>query len=200
MAQSGENNQIERIAQATAHALGRRGYYGTTLQQIADAVGLTKPGLLHYVGNKQGLMQLTLEWYDSSVKVSIVLAQYRTREQDPHAIYSMPSALRGIVQFNALRPDHVRMFSILNAEAISAESPFHEYFQNRDRTLVRDFLNYRWKAPEGTDLAAVLSTAFNAMDGVQIRWLHDPRHTDLNALWRQTERTIFPLPQWEPYM
>ena len=38
----------------------RDGYNKTSLQKVADAVGLGKAGLLHHFGSKEGLMQATL--------------------------------------------------------------------------------------------------------------------------------------------
>ena len=50
-------SQIERTA---AELFGRFGYYATSLQSLADAVGLTKAGLLHYVGSKDYLLTLVM--------------------------------------------------------------------------------------------------------------------------------------------
>ena len=33
-----------------------RGYDGTTLQDIADASGITRPGLYHYISSKEQLL------------------------------------------------------------------------------------------------------------------------------------------------
>ncbi len=55
-------SQIERI---TAELIGRSGYYATSLQSIADRVGITKAGLLHYVGTKDNLLNLVMHDYDN---------------------------------------------------------------------------------------------------------------------------------------
>ncbi len=53
------------ILDAAVESFGKLGYYGTSLQRIATEVGLTKAGVLHYVGSKEGLLKLALtEEYD----------------------------------------------------------------------------------------------------------------------------------------
>lgn len=54
-------SQIERV---TAELFGKSGYYATSLQSIADMVGITKAGLLHYVGSKDNLLTMVMRDYD----------------------------------------------------------------------------------------------------------------------------------------
>ena len=56
------NEEVDRRAEilnAAVELFGMLGYYGTSLQKIADRVGLTKAGVLHYVGSKEGLPRWT---------------------------------------------------------------------------------------------------------------------------------------------
>ena len=46
----------EKILAESARVFNRRGYHGTTLDEIARAVGLTKPALYYYVKNKEDLL------------------------------------------------------------------------------------------------------------------------------------------------
>ena len=58
------------ILDAAVESFGKLGYYGTSLQRIATEVGLTKAGVLHYVGSKEGLLKLALtEEYDRVTRV-----------------------------------------------------------------------------------------------------------------------------------
>ena len=57
------NEEVDRRAEilnAAVELFGTLGYYGTSLQKIADRVGLTKAGVLHYVGSKEGLLTAAL--------------------------------------------------------------------------------------------------------------------------------------------
>ena len=51
----------ERIIAAATTMLAEHGYEGTSLQRIADQVGLRKPSLLHHFPSKDALRQAVLE-------------------------------------------------------------------------------------------------------------------------------------------
>ena len=91
-------SQIERTA---AELFGRSGYYATSLQSLADAVGLTKAGLLHYVGSKDNLLTLVMrDVYDADA-----MAKLGADDNDqPIGTVSLPGYLRNIVAQNAERP------------------------------------------------------------------------------------------------
>ena len=167
------NEEVDRRAEilnAAVELFGMLGYYGTSLQKIADRVGLTKAGVLHYVGSKEGLLTAALdEVYDSETED--ILTDI-VREPRP----LIADMWRRIVAVNARRPIQVHMFSTLSAEAIDPNHPAHEYFANRE----------------------LLNAGFAMMDGVQLRWLRTPGQ-DLNAMWAECEDALFPLPMWEDY-
>ena len=100
------------ILDAAVESFGKLGYYGTSLQRIATEVGLTKAGVLHYVGSKEGLLKLALtEEYDrvtESINAAMV-AQERPLIAD---------MWRQVVAVNNKRPALVHMFSTLSTEVI----------------------------------------------------------------------------------
>ena len=159
------------IMDAAVRLVGEKGYYGTSLKEIADAVGMSQPGLLHYIGTKEGLLSMLItDNYDV----------YGTPEDfmksglpgsDPEAPL-FPAYLRYLVRYNAQRRELVRLYMVLGSEAYSPEHPLHEYFENRP--------------------------AAEAMDGIQVRWLRNPP-VDLYDEWLVFERMIFPSPLWDNY-
>lgn len=46
----------ERILAESARVFNRRGYHGTTLDEIARGIGVTKPALYYYIKNKEDLL------------------------------------------------------------------------------------------------------------------------------------------------
>ena len=165
-----EASRRSEILEAAVECFGTLGYYGTSLQRIATMVGLTKAGVLHYVGSKEGLLHAVLdEMYD-----------------------------RETVEINSKRPKLVHMFSTLSAEALNPDHPANDYFATRESLTVDVARNIRWHVPEGVDTEQVLRAGFAMMDGVQLRWLRKPGQ-DLNAMWAQCEDVLFPLPQWDSY-
>ena len=180
------------ILDAAVESFGKLGYYGTSLQRIATEVGLTKAGVLHYVGSKEGLLDLALtEEYDrvtESINAAMV-AQERPLIAD---------MWRQVVAVNNKRPALVHMFSTLSAEALNPDHPAHDYFAEREEHIVEVAANIRWHVPEGVDAEQVLRSGFAMMDGAQLRWLRVPGR-DLNEMWASCEDVLFPLPQWEGY-
>jgi TetR/AcrR family transcriptional repressor of nem operon len=61
----------EAILRSSWSLFHERGYKNTSLQQLADAAGLGKAGLLHHFGSKEGLMHAVIEfgseWYRTRV-------------------------------------------------------------------------------------------------------------------------------------
>lgn len=184
-------SQIERTA---AELFGRFGYYATSLQSLADAVGLTKAGLLHYVGSKDNLLTLVMrDVYDADAMAKLGA----DGNDQPVGTVSLPGYLRDIVAQNAERPHLVRLFTMLNTETLNPDHPARQYFQDRERLLEHLADNPCWRVPEGVDVHATLNAAMLAMDGIQIKWLREPDR-DLVAMWKQIEPALFPETIWGP--
>ncbi|RBP99053.1 TetR/AcrR family transcriptional regulator [Bifidobacterium xylocopae] len=182
----------QAIAQAAIRGFGQRGYYGTSLQSIADQVGMTKAGVLHHAGSKEGLLDLVLnDMYDGESRRLIGECLDQPRPLIAHL-------WRRTVALNARRPLLVQMFSTLSAEALDPAHPAHTYFQRRERSIIDTALNVRWSLPDGVRAEPVLRTGFSAMDGLQLRWLRTPGQ-DLRAMWSECEDALMPLPLWSGY-
>lgn len=180
------------ILDAAVISFGLRGYYGTSLQKIANSVGMTKAGVLHHVGSKEGLLEAVLdEVYDSDA--SKILERFIVLERP-----LLSRMWREVVALNAKRPEQVHMFSTLDAEAIDPKHPAHRYFLERDRNTIDLMLQVPWVIPDGADVRRLLSAGFSMMDGIQLRWLRSPG-SDLNELWAQCEDQLMPLPMWDGY-
>jgi TetR/AcrR family transcriptional regulator, transcriptional repressor of aconitase len=54
----------EQALTAALEIIHERGLSSTSIQQVADAVGLTKPGLLHHFGSREGLLLAVIERSD----------------------------------------------------------------------------------------------------------------------------------------
>ena len=180
------------VLDAAIESFGTRGYYGTSLQRIATAVGLTKPGVLHYIGSKEGLLhQVLTDIYDRQTEQ--ILERISTLDRPLLADF-----WRSIVAINAQRPQLVHMFSTLSAEALDPEHPAHAYFEFRERASVENTMRVAWSTPAGIDTRCVLQAGLCMMDGLQLRWLRSPGK-DLNVMWRRCEDALMPLPLWNGY-
>ena len=189
------NDEVDRrseILNAAIGYFGKFGYYGTSLQRIADRVKLTKAGVLHYVGSKEGLLMAVLDgMFDRGTEnvVSDMLTLSRP---------TIAEMWRRTIAINAKRPELVHMFSTLSAEALDPSHPAHDYFAEREERVVGVAKNIRWYLPDGVDAEQLLRAGFSMMDGVQLRWLRVPGR-DLVTMWADCEEMLFPLPMWEGY-
>ena len=65
----------DKILNAAIELMGKHGYHGTSVQMIADKIGVTKSTVFHYFKNKEGILFAILEDYiPSATKGFIQLA------------------------------------------------------------------------------------------------------------------------------
>lgn len=190
------------ITRAAAKLISERGFNGISLKDVADEVGMSQPGLLHYIGNKDGLLQLLItDVYDASGTPDDFLAS-GLPGSDPEAPL-FPAYLRFLVRHNAARRMMVQLYMVLEAEAFNPEHPLYDYFRNRPLSVWDYYSRFPWKLPPEVgsweeSMAPVVRQCIEAMDGIQLRWLHEPP-IDMYDEWLVFERMIFPSPVWDRY-
>ncbi|SFR62511.1 TetR/AcrR family transcriptional regulator [Microbacterium azadirachtae] len=157
----------EEILEAALEIVGRRGYRNASVREIADAVGLSPAGLLHYFGTKEQLF------------VEILRARDRrdTAADDELEFFD---AFLAIVRHNPEVPGLVQLYTQLQAEVADAEHPARAYFLDRTEQVhaaaraaiaagqregrIRADLDPEWIIRAGHALA----------DGLQNAWMLDP--------------------------
>ncbi|AEB07705.1 transcriptional regulator, TetR family [Coriobacterium glomerans PW2] len=192
--------RLNEIISAAVDIINARGFNGMSLQGVADRVGITQAGVLHYVGDKQGLLvEVIRHYYNCSSSMQDYLSLFVPNGSLAGQLPKIPEFCRLIVAENAHQPELVLLFQILNTEAISRDSPTHEYFAQRSKEVSDPSHGRDWSVPEGVDAKLALSVAMAAMYGLEGRWLARPDEIDYEAEWARFEDFLFPLPQWEGY-
>ena len=161
--------------QAALEVIAERGYRGASLAAVAERVGLTQQGLLHYFPTKDALL--------------VAVLQERDRWDAMPATRLRVELIASIVEYNAMRPAIIQTFSALLGESVTEGHPAREYFTER-YTRVRANLaevlrtEYGERLPSGLtpERAAPLLVAI--MDGLQYQWLLDPESVDMPAAFR----------------
>lgn len=77
---AGFDVQRNDILEAGAALFARNGFLGTSMNQVAEACGITKPALYHYYRDKDDLL---LQIADTHVSVLVELVTTATREAEP---------------------------------------------------------------------------------------------------------------------
>lgn len=195
--------QVRRaeIAKAAAHLISQHGYRGISLKDVADMVGMSQPGILHYVGSKEGLLSLLVtDIYDTNGTPDQFIRS-GLQGSDPHSPH-LPAYFNFLVEHNAGQPELTRLFTVLQTEASSNDHPLYEYFLRRPEDVWEHYSKIPWALPRGldweNDMHSYVRMSLEVMDGIQIRMLQLPT-IDYVQEWAKFEPLLFPSPLWDGY-
>ena len=181
-----------QILEVTTQLIAERGFWGLSMQDVADVCGVTVPGLLHHVGNKDSLLVAVLEYRDDqdarSLAAELEVAPEQIWAGAPNVI-TLPQICTALVRRNAGQPEIVRLFAVLEAESLAPDHPAHGYFQERQRRILQSFA----ALAEGhvPDPVALAGQVVAMMDGLQIQWLREPAAIDLPQAWAAAADRLF---------
>lgn len=153
--------------------IDEHGYTGATVKQLADAVGLSQNGLLHYFGSKDTLFLEIVRRHEQDVAAQV----------DPeHADFAANLAERilSAASDSTARPGMSTLMLNLAPAASEATHPAHDYMRNRYEvmreitTSALTVLQARGEFPADGDPAAAAALIASALDGLQMQWLYDP--------------------------
>jgi AcrR family transcriptional regulator len=181
----------EQILAAATALIAERGYWGLSIQEVADACNLSLPGLLHHFASKDQLLVAVLEHRD---RLDVeALARRLNLDVDLLAGGDLRSSGVEIAEFcdalvarNAGQREIVRLYSVLETESLTPDHPAHDYFADRQCAVLRALAQL---APDGQDPDSVARHVLALLDGLQIQWLRDPQVGLLNA-WRTASAQV----------
>jgi AcrR family transcriptional regulator len=168
----------EEILSRALDVIAQEGFRGASVREIADAVGLSQAGLLHYFSSKEELFTEILRKRDEVDSAAFDL--------DTGHIDDIRAGYLGVIRHNADVPGLVDLFSRLAVDAGDVGHPAHSYFLERGnlvRRLFTDSIREQQEAGTMTDRvdAEVLARILQAVaDGMQLQWLLD-RDVDMAA-------------------
>ncbi|MDT0542404.1 TetR/AcrR family transcriptional regulator [Streptomyces lonegramiae] len=168
------------IVRCALEVIAERGYRGATLGAVAERVGLTQQGLLHYFPTKESLLVAVLEERD----------QWDTGSARKGESGAWPlDLLASLVEYNAMRPGIVQTFSALLGESVTEDHPAREYFTRRYEHVRADMAatlrgEFGDRLPGGLTPEEAAPLLVAVMDGLQYQWLHDPEALDMPAAFR----------------
>ena len=140
------------------------------MRQLAEAVGLSQAGLLHYFDSKEELFTSVLRKRDE------VQSRAFTREQEPAGI----DEFLALVRDNADVPGLVRLYVNVSAAASDPDHAGHDYFRARTAHIRSLFVpvltevKQRGRLPDDLDPQRLARILVAITDGLQVQWLMDP--------------------------
>ena len=171
-------------------AFADRGFRGASLDSIAEGVGLTRQGLLHYFPSKTDLLLAVLDQRDRDDEQWA--AELQAQGHRP-----LGDALRELLRRVYDEPQLIQLFTVVVAESLQPEHPAHGHIRDR-YSAARD----RWAAGIAQEQAlgnisptvdaAALGVALMAlMDGLHVQHLLDP-NVDVVAALEQVVALVGP--------
>ena len=192
--------RFEQIVDVAVRLIGEKGYYGMSLQDVANEIGVSQTAVIHRVKSKQGLLIAVIErHYDKFDAVDRYLSLFEPGGAREGGRPRVPEALRRVVEQNSRQPEMVKVFEMLNTEAMSPVHPAYAYFAERPERMARQFREHEWAVPDGVDAEFVYMLANAAMYGLEGRWLANPERIDFVAEWDRYADYLFPSPLWDDY-
>lgn len=162
-----------QIVQEATRLISISGFNSVSLVDIAEACGIRGPSVLHHFPSMNELLAAVLAYRDE------VDSEDAPTLDEIASPTSVAAYLRHSAQRNLDRPELIRLYVILGAEAVDAAHPAHQYFLDREERNYAGFAallswkaNPRWAARE---LMAFWT-------GLERQWVMDPS-IDFLAIW-----------------
>ncbi|RZT27511.1 TetR family transcriptional regulator [Kribbella sp. VKM Ac-2569] len=195
---AGRSTQARGIARRraildTAMSLFSVGGFNTvSLADIANEVGITQAGILHYFPTKAALLLAVLQEREARNVVS-------RKERQEHGESPLAAYVETLAE-NDRNPELVQLFVILAAESTAEGHAGHEWFVQRNIDLMKTMIGLvqetvdESKLPDGIDAEVVARWMLGLAHGLGAQWVFD------TSAFARAEHVRLFLRLLEPYM
>jgi AcrR family transcriptional regulator len=160
------------ILDVALDVIARAGYSAATVKELADAVGLSQNGLLHYFGSKDALFAEILRRRDE-------IAQAEVEFQSEDFADTLVDRLLDAVDLELTSPGMAQLSLRMTGEATEPGHLAHDYLRERyanirivvEEAVVRFQQDGRVSADVDADAVAAL--VYASWDGLMIQWMYD---------------------------
>ena len=173
----------EKIIHSAMESFAQKGFRGAKMADIAQAAGLTGPGLLHHFPSKTHLLMEVLKERDRIHKKQTD----ETLQKNNNDILEVAAEL---VEQNQATPGIIQLFNLLVAESISPEHPAHGYFKQRYHNGREAWVQIIAQGQAQGDIRSDISAddlgvlLLAMMDGLQVQWLMEPEKIEMARIFR----------------
>ena len=171
------DQKLNRILSEAAKLFASQGFNKTSFASVADAVGLTLPGLTHYFPRKIDLLKAVLNDRDAEM----------FQDGAPPAGQDIFQVLEALMERDTGRgADLTKLFAVLSSEAMSADHPAHDWFEARNQKILIAVraqlaaLQASGRIRPGIDCGVEAVSILSMMSGLQFWWLRLPDQADPN--------------------
>ncbi|KHK99968.1 hypothetical protein LK09_01230 [Microbacterium mangrovi] len=165
----------EEILTKALEVVAQSGPSAAYVKDIADAVGLTPAGLLHYFDSKDELFAEILRRRNE-----VDVENYWPRASEAEHLESLRRGYLDIIEHNATVPGVVQLYMRVAADSPSPDHPAHAFFREHGeelraalmRGIVR--LQAEGELDPGTDPEMLARVLQAVADGLQMQWMLEP--------------------------
>lgn len=179
------------ILDAATTVFGTHGYHGGSLRDISRQLDLSMTSIAHHFGTKYELLESVLERADSTTNGNL--------DFDFDAACTELGVARATlerIQSSVERPELLRLFAVLAAEASTPSHPAHDWFveryerKARELTTAFEYDQSRGRINRERDPKLLAQLLIAIWDGIQLQWLIDPRTDMTDAMRAYLSRQI----------
>ena len=173
------------IIEAAIPIIGQRGYYGFSIKSLAEASGLTVPGVLHHFGSKEAILMAVLDYRERRDFEAVWDGlPFRDAEQlQSFSLAEFKRLMHETVVRNSQQPEILRLGSMLRIESLYPGHPAYKFFRDRNRRALRTFTHMLTGKVSQPDVAA--THVIGLILGLEALWLGNPELIDFVAQWDQ---------------
>jgi AcrR family transcriptional regulator len=183
----------EQVLDEAIRLIGKRGYFGFSIHELAQQCELTNAGLLHYFGSKDKLLIALLEDRDRRDIAAVIPGTTSVQQFVEHGMSSLRTVLNGfhaLVMRNSTQPELVRLYTVLQAEALNEKHPAHAYFVAREAATLEMYMKV--VAPYVDSPQDTARQLCALMYGLEQQWLREGQGFDLVAAWDNAVALLLP--------
>ncbi|MFF2052066.1 TetR/AcrR family transcriptional regulator [Leifsonia sp. NPDC058194] len=170
-AKSAERRQ--QIVDEAYRLFATRGFHGSSLREIAAAAGISLGNLQHHFVSKDDLLVAVLARRD---ELGGGPPEPGDRSFGDHIVAQ--------AERNEAIPGLIALYSVLSAEAVTADHPGRDYFLGRYDQLRAEYagelaaLRDAGRLHEGVEPEVAAATIVALWEGIQLQWLYAPDTID----------------------
>lgn len=169
----------EKIIIDATRVFAQQGFHGTTVRELAAAVGVSASTLLHHVGDKTHLLAEVLRHRDEEL-----VARRDGVALDP--IVELAQLGAEARRDQALEPGLIDLYAVLSTEATAPHHPAHAYFKERYARTIAYFEDTMRRASlildEPVDARLEATWLVALWDGLQYQHVLQPGAIDIPTL------------------
>jgi AcrR family transcriptional regulator len=165
----------EQILRRAVAVIGDAGPRSTYVKDIADAVGLTTAGLLHYFDSKEEMFTEILRMRDQQDE-----QKYWPRAGAADDLARLRQGYLDIISHNTEVPGLVQLFMRMAADSPDTDHPAHALFRDRGEKLRGYFrvgierVQRNGQLNPSMDPATLARVLQAVSDGLQLQWMLEP--------------------------